>query len=51
MAGDARANASRTEKVLPGLWRLRLLAGTRQALHGVDEPESWKHVVAIRRSG
>jgi glyoxylase-like metal-dependent hydrolase (beta-lactamase superfamily II) len=24
MAGDARANAPRTEKVLPGIWRLRL---------------------------
>ncbi len=24
MAGDARANAARTEKVLPGVWRLRL---------------------------
>jgi glyoxylase-like metal-dependent hydrolase (beta-lactamase superfamily II) len=24
MAGDARANAPRTEKVLPGVWRLRL---------------------------
>src|SRR4051812_20465969 len=24
MAGDARADAARTEKVLPGIWRLRL---------------------------